>query len=285
MAFVLIKGTFHVVGYSPDGDSIRFKAKNIDNWKKISGPAVSLNALKHAQLRVEGVDALETHYEGFHQPLVHAKAAGRFLLSVLGIHEVVWDGPQSFVIRAEDGTEGYILTRTAEMNRRPVAFVFAGDTGERDGKDVVLDPKMLRDSLNYKLMARGLAYPAYYSGLFSDLRMALTEALNRGRAEGRGLWPFDRTTRGFSVSNMRNLTDEVAIFPKLFRRIMAYMGNGGGVEGFKDYLLKSCEPTVRIPQAHFTRFDSIVEVDGDRVKLNESPENLIFVDKVLCKKS
>jgi hypothetical protein len=32
MSFRVIKGTFHVVGYSPDGDSIRFKAVNEANW-------------------------------------------------------------------------------------------------------------------------------------------------------------------------------------------------------------------------------------------------------------
>ena len=69
MAFFLIKGTFHVKGYSPDGDSIRFRARNPDNWKKLSGPAAELNARGHAQLRVEGVDALETHYQGYHQPM------------------------------------------------------------------------------------------------------------------------------------------------------------------------------------------------------------------------
>ena len=58
MAFFLIKGTFHVKGYSPDGDSIRFRARNPDNWKKLSGPAAELNARGHAQLRVVGVEAL-----------------------------------------------------------------------------------------------------------------------------------------------------------------------------------------------------------------------------------
>ena len=45
---------------------------------------------------------------------------------------------------------------------------------------------------------------------------------------------------------------------------------------------EGCEPLVKVAQVHFTRFDSIVEVKGDRVKLTESPENLIFLDKALC---
>jgi hypothetical protein len=63
------------------------------------------------------------------------------------------------------------------------------------------------------------------------------------------------------------------------------MGEGGKIEGFKEHLQKSCEPLVRIQQVHFTRFDAIVETRGEKVRLAEAPENLIFMDRVLCKKS
>ena len=75
MPFHLIKGTFHVVGYSPDGDSIRFKADDRTNWNMLSGPPVELNARDHAQLRIEAIDTLETHYQGHRQPLKLAKKA------------------------------------------------------------------------------------------------------------------------------------------------------------------------------------------------------------------
>jgi hypothetical protein len=285
MSFTLIKGTFHVVGYSPDGDSIRFKAKDSSLWKKLSGPAVELNARGHAQLRIEAVDALETHYQGFYQPHKPARAAARYLLFHLGINEVVWDETQSTVIKAQDGTEGYILARSTESNRRPVAFVFAGETEERDGAEITLDESILKESFNYSLLASGLAYPMYYNGLFSDLRLPLTKVVTRARAEGKGLWPYDKTTRGFPVSDLDAITKEVAIFPKLFRRIIDYMGEGGKIDGFKEHIQKGCEPLVRIQQVHFTRLDAIVDVKGEKVRLAESPENLIFMDKVLCKKS
>ncbi|HNT46884.1 hypothetical protein [Methanothrix soehngenii] len=285
MAFFLIKGTFHVKGYSPDGDSIRFRARNPDNWKKLSGPAAELNARGHAQLRVEGVDALETHYQGYHQPMKLARAACRYLLSYLGIDEVVWDESQSRVIKAQDETEGYILARSTEANRRPVAFVFAGGIEHRDGSEVILDESILKRSLNYGLIARGLAYPTYYNGLFSDLRLPLTRAMASARSEERGVWPFDLTTKGFSVPGLEPLTENVVILPKLFRRLVDYMGDGGMMDGFRAHLQARCEPLVRVSQVHFTRLDAVVDVKGDRVRLTESPENLIFLDKVLCKKS
>jgi hypothetical protein len=63
------------------------------------------------------------------------------------------------------------------------------------------------------------------------------------------------------------------------------MGDGGMMNGFRDHLMARCEPLVRVQQVHFTRLDAVVEVKGDKVRMTESPENLIFLDKVLCKKS
>lgn len=285
MSFILIKGTFHVKGYSPDGDSIRFQAYKPANWQRLSGPAVELNARGHAQLRIEAIDALETHFKGLHQPLKFARPAANFLLSSLGIHEVVWDETQSIVFNADDGTEGCILARSTEANRRPVAFVFAGDIEYDDGADVVLSKNMLRESLNYKIIAKGLAYPTYYNGLFSDLRSELTSAMNGAKADGKGFWPYDQSNAGFSVTDLKTLTDQYVIFPKLFRRIVEYMGNGGQIDGFKDYLAKGCEPLIKISQVHFTRLDAVVEVEENFVRLAEAPENLVFLDKVLCKKA
>jgi endonuclease YncB( thermonuclease family) len=285
MSFTLIKGTFHVTGYSPDGDSVRFSALDTKLWKRLSGPAVETNARRHAQLRIEAVDALETHYMGSSQPLGAAHAARKFLLSFLGIDDVVWDDSQSFVVKAKDGTEGHILARSTESNRRPVAFVFAGESDEKDGAEINLDRSILKESLNYRLLSRGLAYPMYYNGLFSDLRSPLSRAVANARTEGKGLWPTDRTNKGFSVSDLKAITEEVAIMPKLFRRIISYMGEGGKIEGFKEQLQRGCEPLVRISEVHFTRFDAIVEMKGEKVRLSEPPENLIFMDKVLCKKS
>ena len=86
----------------------------------------------------------------------------------------------------------------------------------------------------------GLAYPMYYNGLFSDLRLPLTAAVKNARAEGKGLWPNDKTTRGFSVSSLTAITEAVAILPKLFRRIIDYMRESGKIDGFKEHILKGC---------------------------------------------
>jgi endonuclease YncB( thermonuclease family) len=280
MAFHLIKGTFHVVGYSPDGDSIRFQADDRSNWDLLDGPPVELNARGHTQLRIEAIDTLETHYLGHHQPLQLANEATHFLLGALGIKKVKFDKTGTKVVSAQDGTHGYILSRTTEKYHRPVSFIFAGDAEEADGAQVFLRPDRLEDSVNYKSALAGLAYPTYYSGLFSDLRKKITSAVNKAqKGHGKGIWAQDKTIKGFTVSSLASVTDDEVILPKLFRRIINFMGDGGGIDGFKDYLAANPDAVLELKTGHFTHLDTFVEVKGNKVKLTAEPENLVFIEK------
>jgi hypothetical protein len=262
MPFNLIKGTFHVVGYSPDGDSIRFQADNRG----------------HAQLRIEAIDTLETHYKGHHQPLPLVDAALNFLLDELGIKNVVFNESGTRVVSAEDGTHGYILSRKTEINRRPVSFVFAGEAAEGDGTSVFLDADRLETSLNFNSARGGLAYPTYYSGFFHDLRQKITSGVTQARQDEKGVWPEDRTAKGFTVSSLSSVTDEVVILPKLFRRIVSYMGDGGSIDGFKDYLAANPDPVLELTTGHFTNLDTFIELTGNQVKLTVESENLVFIE-------
>lgn len=278
MGFYIIKGTFHVVGYAPDGDSIRFKADNPANWNLLDGRNVELNARGHAQLRLESIDSLETHAEGSHQPLDLAFAALDFLLAGLGITNVQMTPNRSRVISANDGVRGYIISRAVEKNNRPISFVFAGDTKEADWSPVFLDVERLRQSLNFQSIAAGMSYPTYYQGFFPDLRDAMTAAAAVARAAYLGVWEFDRTNSGFDVPNLAKLENEHIIMPKLFRRLAKFLNGGGTATGFKTYLESLQEGVTIISSTHFTHFDTVVEVEGDVVRMTEPPENLIFKD-------
>lgn len=75
MPFSVIKGTFHTEGYSPDGESVRFRADYKEHWAKLSGPPAELNAKDHAQLHFE---ALSRAVEKNGRPVsfVYADASG-----------------------------------------------------------------------------------------------------------------------------------------------------------------------------------------------------------------
>ncbi|MFN8412081.1 MAG: hypothetical protein U0Z26_06810 [Anaerolineales bacterium] len=68
MKYLLIKGSLHVVGYSPDGDSMMFKAANPALWDGLENENKDTFTEKltkengAVQLRLEGIDALETHF-------------------------------------------------------------------------------------------------------------------------------------------------------------------------------------------------------------------------------
>ena len=82
MNYVLLKGIYHVVGSSPDGDSIKFKAANPANWQLINSEfstEFTENFTTNdgaVQLRLQGVDALETHYSA-PKPTVPADLKGK----------------------------------------------------------------------------------------------------------------------------------------------------------------------------------------------------------------
>lgn len=275
MPFLVIKGTYQVQGYEPDGDSVRFAAADNSLWKRLAG-RVDLNARGHAQLRLEAIDTLETHFNGQHQPLTLATKALDFLLHELGISGAQFDPLMLNVVRANDGTPGYIVAREAEKNGRPVAFAFAGSPPEADGASLFLTPARVKDSLNYKSVFEGLAYPTYYQGLFPDLRHEFTLAAHAARSARRNIWDKDVTNAGFAVAGLPSITDTHVILPKLFRRLVEFLRGGGPVTGFKTFMQNKAEPITLIDTAHFTHFDTIIEVQGTTVKVTQPPENVVF---------
>lgn len=283
MPYVAIKGTFHVVNYSPDGDSIRFKADDRTLFSKLGGRP-EMNARQHVQLRLEGIDALETHYSPptnggvYHQPEEWARAAVDRLIDFTGIGNVRWDSTHRTIVAADDATRGYILSRSIDKYGRPIAFLFKGNPDVADGSDVHLDAEGLKDSYNFAALNEGLAYPTYYSQLFADLRNALTEAVKDARSANRGLWPEDRTSTGIEASSLLVITDQSPILPKLFRRLVEHMAKVGTAVGFRDVMMQSREPVLDLRTSNFTHFDTFIEQPSASVniKLTRAAEELVF---------
>lgn len=281
MPFTLIKGTYHVLNYSPDGDSIRFKPTNPALLQRLSGPAPKMNVRGHVQLRIEAIDALETHYSPpsgggpLHQPLPLAHAARTALIDFVKITNVVWDQNGNTVVSAKDGTPGYMLARSVEKYGRPIAFVFVGKASEADGASVMLQEQRMKQSFNYQALAQGLAYATYYKGLFFDLRTALTSAVGKARQQKLGVHRDD-ATGSVVVSSLAVITNDRPILPKLFRRMSEYLVNVGSIKNFKQNLAKAKEPVYDLRQQNFTHFDTFIEQKGDRIKLTRLPEELIF---------
>jgi endonuclease YncB( thermonuclease family) len=284
MPFVLIEGTFHVVGQSPDGDSVKFRPRDPDRWRRVPGRPVRANGAGQAQLRLEGIDALETHYQAgvlgtVRQPKALGDAARDELLRLVGVTDVELSADGRVITGAADGTPGFVVTRGTDPYGRPVSFAFAGTPPGGDHDDLFVDRAMVAGSVNRALLAAGLAYPTYYRTLFSDLREELSDAVAAARGAGLGLWPGDRTTLGCTVDRLEAITEEQPLLPKLFRRLVAFAAANGGdpdLSGFLAWLEAAGERVTVLGQGHETGFDDLVEVEGQTVRLREDPLRVIF---------
>ena len=284
MPFTIIKGTFQARNYSPDGDSIRFHADDPLLLSNLSGPPTKINKRGDAQLRIEGIDALETHYNppvggaSLHQPLAIARAARDKLLEFTGIKNVTWNTSESVIVQADDNTRGHILTRSVDKFGRPIAFVYAGDASETDGMPVFLDAARLKQSYNLLALIEGLAYATYYQDMFASIRKTLTSAVHHARTSKLGIYKTDKTNDGFDATNISVITDDVLILPKLFRRLSEYMVGSGTAIGFKETLALSNEPVLDLREVNRTHFDTFVEQapNSAHIKLTRLPEELVF---------
>jgi endonuclease YncB( thermonuclease family) len=290
--FTVIRGTFHLVGrtkagretgFEPDGDSMQFRPDDpglLDRLRK-NGSTYRLTSIGSTQLRFEGIDALELHFEGSHQPRPLADTARDFLTGRLGLNPVPYKPPELVSVLPpveRDGTPGFILSRALEAHGRPVAFAFSGDPPEADGTDLVLKPALLRKSLNFKSIAAGNAYPLFYDTLFVDLRDTFTKAAAAARDKRLGIWSADRSTSGLAISDQGALERDGVLFPKLFRRLTEYLkDHAGNTAGFAPWLADKREQVLDLTTSNFTHFDNVVEVRDGSVRLLRRPEQLVFV--------
>lgn len=267
MPFVLTKGRFKPLSGTPDGDSVRFLAKNINLWKKLEGKSVrfgtSAKTKNTVQLRFEGIDAIEKRAI---KPL--STEAKENMLRLIGFDE------------AHPEPSGYVLSRmTDDAHGRPICFVFAGRTNLRDGSEIYLTSKMLRASVNYHQAKAGFAYPLYYSTLFASFRGVFNEAVAYAKKHRLGYWPHDHTVKGVTVRNHDDLATIAPIWPKLWRRLEEFLRHKTSLRGFKDFLEEKNERVDILPIMEERGLQDIVEVRGNKVRMTVRPENVRVVGK------
>jgi endonuclease YncB( thermonuclease family) len=269
MSFILIKGHFKPKVGRPDGDSVRFLADDLQLWKLLEGtpvePGTSEKSKDTVQLRFEAIDAIE---KAATETL--ALEAKESLLTLIGYDPDKNPDPR-----------GYILARmTDDKTRRPICFVFAGETPRADGTpDVYLDAKLVRQSINYKQMLAGYAYPLYYNTLYASLRKEFDAALEQAKNKKRGYWPSDKTRKGVEVDSHNDLATIPPVWPKLWRRLDTYTRKQNSLAGFLAFLEKANERIDVLSVMEERGLHDIIKVKGNKVRMTEPPENLRVVGK------
>ncbi len=297
MPMLLIRGTFRAKGFEPDGDTVNFTPDDVADWKLVPGsrPVVP-RAFGNAAIRLEGIDALETHY-GLedspsgrqHQPLPLAHQAADALLTALGFTAVVRDDPEhpeKVTSTTPDVVHGYILTRGADIYGRCVALVGKDRQPAFNGYLVQVDEDALKNTVNHQLVKDGLAYPTYYSEFPELLRNALTAAAGEAQDLKKGVWQRDATTTGVKVDGLTSLTadDGAVILPKLFRRLKDYLDlnpRDPSLSCFRAYLAGASDDQFYLQGKAevLSGMHHVVEVDGCTVRMTHGPAEIVFVEK------
>jgi endonuclease YncB( thermonuclease family) len=297
MSYTLLTGDFVIrypdlprSGPEPDGDTIKFAPDTpalVDALPRVSGMRPDING-RGISVRLEAIDALETHFQpDHHQELLGADAARDQLLSALGFSNVVFiaDRPNKVESADQDRVRGYVLSNGIDANGRMIGFVYPGspDAGEADGATVNIGTARLDRSINAQLLAAGFVYPAFYDSLPSDLRVHLAGVSRAARTANSGIWARSTAMPGnaATVADLAQL-ETLAIWPKLFRRIVPYLLEGhSGFGGFDAFLRQ--DPThrddaiVRLDTGAAGRFHDVIATAGDTVELTLFPEDFVIM--------
>jgi endonuclease YncB( thermonuclease family) len=295
MPFYLIKGSFHVVGrnkngtatgFQPDGDSIQFKPDNpalLDKLEQVTVP-YTLTGIGSLNLRFEGIDAVEIHYQGARQPSPFPEAARNSLTADIGLDPINYSqtGVTVKPPAVHDGQRGHIFSRSLDAHGRPVSFVYKGDPdpGEADGTEVFLKVDRLKKSLNWQQLADGEAYPLFYDTLFSDLRNALVAESNAAKAAQKGIWKKD-VQASYAIASRADAEAAQLLYPKVFRRLADFFREQDDLANLPAWMTEKSEndEVWVLPEWSRTHFDNVLDIQAGTIKLKRSPSDLVFVSR------
>lgn len=282
--YTLIKGSFHVVGTEPDGDTIRFQPDDPTIVANLGPPGqrptFSAGGTQ-INTRFEGIDALETHFAGTHQQPRLGDLAAERMLAITGFTRVVRTG--SKVVAAEPPSiRGHVAANSLDSYGRMIAFVFTGEHAGADGSELFLDSATLAGSVNAALLGEGLVYPAFYTTLPVDLRDHLQAQSRLVRERALELWAEDAPSldRAVPVPDLAAAA-ALVMWPKLFRRLVGYFRSGQvGLAGFDAWLradARNRDDFLQLPNGELGNMHDLVEVSSDTMRLRFRPEDLVVL--------
>ena len=295
MSYTLLRGSFVIryadlprQGPEPDGDTVKFRPDSpalVETLPRRSGRPPDVNR-RGVSVRLEAIDALETHFGDTHQELAGANAARDELLRRLGFTGVRFlaDLPNKVESADQDEVRGHVLSNGVDANGRLIGFVYAGEHPGPDGAAIFVDEDLVDRSVNAALLDAGLAYPAFYATLPATLRQHLSATSERARAAqpGRGLWPRSvADPDGAATVADLAAAEQLVIWPKLFRRMVPYLAAGhADFDGFDAWL--RADPVHRddelflLDKQERGNMHDVVRGAGQTIQLTVWPEGFII---------
>jgi endonuclease YncB( thermonuclease family) len=287
--FLLIRGSFVIVGKQPDGDSVRFIADDTNLFSQLKNNSrIRLSKDNSVQLRFEAIDAPELHYLGAAQPM--GSESRDALLKLMGFKDPQFRNDGATVTSAGVQTvRGAILSNAAEVNGRPISYVLLEKDarGLTDGTRVGVSDAILQKTLNAKQLTNGMAYLTVYSSTPKTHQSFLRALTLQARASRLGVWARDASAN-FKLVNKDSVGERGAlILPKLFRRAISYLNaraKNPNLRSIKDWMIStqntgiSEDDLVRI-NLQTVRLSSLLNIVGNQVKFAGDTNDLVFVEK------
>lgn len=289
--FLCIHGKLVIVGYEPDGDSVRFIADDATHYQALTR-ADRIRPSKRdgsVQLRFEGVDAPELHYGSDAQPL--GDTARDALLGWIGFTAIEFDKRQPTKVTAAEPVtvRAAILVQMVEVNGRPVAYVLVetADALPADGAWVNVDQALLERTLNVRLLSEGQAYYTVYTSAPVSHRSHLRSVADKARTSGMGVWGRD-TTADWVLADQASIgTNGQLILPKLFRRCTDYLKavDKGFIGNLGDWLISSATSSrdendrVLIRDTTEVHLSDLIQQRNQHIAFQADLLDLTFVEK------
>jgi endonuclease YncB( thermonuclease family) len=297
VSYTLLRGSFVIryadrprQGPEPDGDTVKFRPDTpalVEGLARPSGRPPDLNG-RGISVRLEAIDALETHFSETHQELAGANEARDELLARLGFTNVTFfdDLPNKVRSADQDELRGHVLSNGIDANGRLIGFVYPGEAADPDGSAVFLDDPQLDQSVNAMLLQAGLVYPAFYATLPASLRSHLADVSRAARAAGTGIWPRSTADpNGAATVDGLAAAEKLVMWPKLFRRVVPFLAGSGATgaadfDGFDAWL--RVDPVNRddelflLDKLERGNLHDVIRASGDQIQLTSWPEDFVI---------
>ncbi|MFF5960871.1 nuclease [Streptomyces luteogriseus] len=290
---LVIKGTYRIINTRPDGDTVSFLPQDPGFWCDVPGRnRVERNSRGGGTVRMDAIDALETHYKGVgpdevHQPLdLGARAARDELLSWLGFGAVLLDEKEKVTASTPETVPGFILASGADIFGRCIALVGRGDLPPdlKNGKRTIVTTDHLHQTANHRLLELGLVYPTFYSKLPEELRDDMAETTRQARAAKapNSVWAKDVTFEGGAkIEKLNSITEHQVILPKLFRRLADYIRLfGPSLSCFPAYLAGEYEEfRLSGQEKSLHGLQHVLEITDNTIRMTRPIEDITIVEK------
>jgi len=289
-----------------DGDTVDFVARDLASVQNLPDEGSPDRSGGYFRLRLQGIDTPELHYPPPRSCFIE-EAAKRRGITLCELPSVMYAQPQGDeagrVLSKLTGLDdkdvhyvpAFVLTRGPDVYGRLISYIVLAEQvdGLVDNTNRVVDDDLLKRTLNYQMLAQGMAYYTGYSRMPQPHQDLFVACANKAREDGIGIWAVaPGPLAEFTLIDEGSLAvNGQLILPKLFRRCISYLFaiSADDYRGdFHSWMQKSAtcqgasgDMVLVRGEAAPRAFDTLLECHGQTIKLLADPVDMVFQEAPL----